>query len=348
MTASKQFTTSMTANTQRGLTLVELMIAMLIGLFLLVGTLTVFQQSRSNFRVADSIARLQENARFALDIMEPDIRLASFWGRSSEPGLIDTTIPGAVVVNCDTVDNSAGMNPPTTYTQWTLNFLASLQVVDESSGYGHNVMGIPCGPATAPQPQSDALVVRHASGQQIPATPNVIQVQTDLTRGQIFNDGAVPGGYDPASQTHNVVANVYYVNATSDLDPNSPSLRVKTLVPGGIHQDQELMSGVENLQIQVGIDTDGDMEVERYVDPDHDAINPTTAGTIAGAQIIAVRLWMLMRSDRPEVGFTDTLTYTTPDPDFNITPCAPGAGCRYPNDHRRLAVSKTMLLRNSQ
>ena len=333
---------------QAGLTLVELMLAMLIGLFLMLGTLTVFQQSRSNFRVADSVARLQENARFALDMMEPDIRLASFWGRSSEPGLIDTNIPGAVVVNCDTADNSAGMIPPTTYTQWTLNFLASLQAVDESSGYGHNVMGIPCGPATAAQPQSDALVVRHASGQQIPPTPNVIQVQTDLTRGQVFNDGAVPGGYDPAAQTHNVVSNVYYVNATSDLDPNSPSLRVKTLVPGGTHQDQELMSGVENLQIQVGIDTDGDMEVERYIDPDHDAINPTTAGTIAGAQIIAVRLWMLMRADRPEVGFTDTLTYTTPDPDFNITPCAPGGGCPYPNDHRRLAVSKTMLLRNSQ
>ncbi|MBT8442258.1 MAG: PilW family protein, partial [Gammaproteobacteria bacterium] len=86
----------------------------------------------------------------------------------------------------------------------------------------------------------------------------------------------------------------------------------------------------------------------RYIDPDHDAINSTTAGTILGAQIIAVRLWMLMRADPPEAGFTDTLTYTTPDADFNITPCAPGGGCPYPSDHRRLAVSKTILLRNTR
>lgn len=331
-----------------GMTLIELMIAMLIGLFLMLGTLTVFQQSRSNFRVADSVARLQENARYALDLIEPDIRLASFWGRSSEPGLIDSNIPGAVVVTCDTVDNSAAMNPPATYTQWTLNILATIRAVDETSGYNHNVMGIPCSAVSVPQFQSDALVVRHASGQAIPATNGVIQVQTDLTRGEIFNTGAVPGGYDPAAQTHNVMANVYYVDQGSDLDPNMPSLRVKTLVPGGTHQDQEVMAGVENLQVQLGIDTDGDFEVERYVDPDHDTINPTTGGTIPGAQIVAVRLWMLMRADRPEVGFTDALTYTAPDPDFVITPCAPGGGCQYPNNHRRLAVSKTILLRNSR
>jgi len=333
---------------QRGLTLIELMIAMLIGLFLILGTLTVFQQSRSNFRVADSVARLQENARFALDIMEPDIRLSSFWGRSSQPGLIDSAIPAAVVVTCDTVDTSAGMNPPTTYTAWTLNFLASIQAVDESSGYGHNVMGVPCTPSNGAHPQSDALVLRHASGQPIPATNTVIQVQTDLTRAEVFNNGVVPGGYDPAAQTHNVVSNVYYVDASSDLDPNVPSLRVKTLVPGGTHQDQEVMAGVENLQVQFGISTDGDFEVERYVDADHDTINPTTGGTIPGAQIIAVRLWMLMRAERREVGFTDTLTYASPDPDLNITPCAPGAGCIYPSDHRRLAISKTILLRNTR
>lgn len=333
---------------QRGLTLIELMIAMLIGLFLLLGTLTVFQQSRSNYRVSDSIARLQENTRFMLDVIEPDLRLAQFWGRSAEPGLIDDIIPAGVIVVCDTVDTSAGMNPPTTYTAWTLNVNREIWSVDESSGYGHATLGIPCAPRGLAQPQSDALVVRHAAAQTSPPTAGVVQVHTDLARGEIFNDGVVPIGYAAAAQTHNVITNVYYVSSSSDLDPNLPSLRIKTLVASGIHRDQELMAGVENLQVQMGVDTDDDGEVERYVDPDHDIINPATGGTIPDAQIIAARLWVLVRTDTNEVGFVDNAQYTSPDPDVVINPCAAGGGCLYPNNFRRLDVSTTVSLRNNR
>jgi len=333
---------------QQGMTLIELMIAMLIGLFLMLGTLTVFQQSRSNFRVADSVARLQENTRYMLDLVEPDVRLAKFWGRSAEPGLIDDIIPFGLVVTCDTFDTSAAMNPPTTYTAWALDLNREIWAVDESSGYGHATLGIPCTPRGAAQPQSDALVVRHAAAQTAAPVAGTIQVHTDLMRGELFNNGALPVGYAAAAQTHNVVTNIYYVSQTSDFDPTAPSLRVKTLVPGGTHQDQEIMSGVENLQIQLGIDTDDDGEVERYVDADHDIINPTTGGTIPDAQVIAARLWVLVRSDRTEVGFTDDAQYVTPDPDVVVMPCAPGGGCAYPNNFRRLGVSTTVALRNNR
>jgi type IV pilus assembly protein PilW len=348
MRASPQYPASTHPGRQHGLTLVEMMIAMLIGLFLLIGTVTVYQQSRSGFRVSDSIARLQENTRYMLDLIEPDLRLAQFWGRSSEAGQIDPAIPVAVVVICDTVDTSAGMLPPTTYTAWALDIRREIWGVDETSGYGHATLGIPCAPQGGAQPQSDALVVRHASAQLAAPTAGVIQVHTDLTRGEFFNSGAAPGGYAATAQTHNVVTNVYYVSNTSDLDPTVPSLRVKTLIAGGIHQDQELMAGVENMQVQLGVDTDNDGEVERYVDPDHDIINPTTGGTIPDAQVIAARLWLLTRADRNEVGFTDNAQYNTPDPDVVINPCAPGGGCAYPNNFRRLGVSTTVSLRNNR
>jgi len=330
---------------QFGLTLIELMIAMTIGLFLLIGTFTVFTQSRTNFRVSDSVARLQENARFALDTMEPDIRLAKFWGRSAEPGTI-TTIPAGLVVNCDTVDTSAAMVPPVTYTGWTLNFAQELWAVDESSGYAHATLGIPCAPNGAAQAPSAALVVRHAGGQVVAPTAGNIQVHTDLARASLFNDGAVPAGYAASAQTHNVMVNIYYVDQSSDLDANTPSLRVKTLIAGGVHQDQELITGVENMQVQLGVDTDGDGEVERYVDVDHDIINPTTAGTIPDAQIVAVRLWLLLRAEAQEIGYVDNKLYASPDPDVRINPCAPGGGCPYPSNFRRLAVAKTIFLRN--
>ena len=63
-----------------GMTLIELMLAMVIGLFLMLGTVTVFTQSRANFRVSDSVARLQENLRFAkmLHDREGDYRVGDF------------------------------------------------------------------------------------------------------------------------------------------------------------------------------------------------------------------------------------------------------------------------------
>ena len=333
---------------QSGLTLIELMVALLVGLFLMLGSLTMFQQSQANFRVANSVARLQENGRFALETIEPDIRLAKFWGRSAEPGLINSAIPAAVVVACDTVDTSAGMNPPTTYTRWVLNFSRELWVVDETSGYGHNQLGIPCSPATAAQPTSDVLVVRHAAGQTAVPTNGMVQVQTDLGRSDIFNDGAVPPGYGAFAQTHNVIVNIYYVDQSSDLDPAMPSLRLKTLVPGGTHQDQEVISGVENMQVQLGVDTDNDGEVERYVNANHPIIDPTNPASIPGAEVIAMRLWMLLRTDRAETGFIDRLQYLTPDTDIVVNTCAPGGGCAYPSSSRRLVMSKTVYLRNNR
>ena len=56
---------------EAGLTLIELMVAMLIGIFLALGSVTVFTQSRSSYRTSDGQARLQENLRFVMDTIEP-------------------------------------------------------------------------------------------------------------------------------------------------------------------------------------------------------------------------------------------------------------------------------------
>ena len=69
---------------QRGLTLVELMIAMLLGLFLLGGLLQIFISSKQTYRMQEGLSRLQENGRFAIDFMARDIRLAGYKGCSSQ------------------------------------------------------------------------------------------------------------------------------------------------------------------------------------------------------------------------------------------------------------------------
>jgi len=69
---------------QRGLTLVELMVAMLLGVFLIGGVLQIFISSKQTYRMQEGLSRLQENGRFAMDFITRDIRMAGFRGCSSE------------------------------------------------------------------------------------------------------------------------------------------------------------------------------------------------------------------------------------------------------------------------
>lgn len=65
---------------QQGLSLVELMIAIALGLFLTAGLIELFTNSKQTYRVQDELSRLQENARFAMQAISRDIRMADFAG----------------------------------------------------------------------------------------------------------------------------------------------------------------------------------------------------------------------------------------------------------------------------
>ncbi len=63
---------------QRGLTLIEIMVALLIGSFLLAGVLQIFIVNRQTYRVQENLSRIQENGRFAIDYLNRYIRLAGY------------------------------------------------------------------------------------------------------------------------------------------------------------------------------------------------------------------------------------------------------------------------------
>jgi type IV pilus assembly protein PilW len=65
---------------QKGLTLIELMIAIVVGLILVAGVIQVFVANKQTYRITDAQSRLQDNARFALEILTRDIRSAGFSG----------------------------------------------------------------------------------------------------------------------------------------------------------------------------------------------------------------------------------------------------------------------------
>ena len=69
-----------TARRMHGVTLVEVMIALAIGLVLTLGAIQIFVSSKQGYRANEALARIQENGRYALHFIKRDVRGAAFWG----------------------------------------------------------------------------------------------------------------------------------------------------------------------------------------------------------------------------------------------------------------------------
>ena len=332
---------------QRGVTLVELMVSVAVGALLLIGTMTVFMQSKTGFVVNESLARLQENANYAFDVLEPEIRMAHYWGLTSrthkiqgKAGPADATPAGLGVFN------DCGPN-------WSIDLDREV-AGSNNDGYPWGVLcGGPFG--GTPGATSDTLEIRRVTEDSLVLLTNgVIYLQTVRFQDpQLFTGNAIPASYSVTnSQTHALITRGFYISQNSSLSrPGNPipSLRMKNLVGallGPSVVDQEIIPGVEDMQIQFGVDTDlegsgaaaGRGTVDRYVNPDDPIIDPAAVGFIPDARILAVRIWLRLRSDRPEQGYFDTTNYQYADQ--NVPP---------PNDSfRRLLVSKTIYLRNAR
>lgn len=64
----------------RGVSLVELMVALALSAFLLLGLAQVFAASRAAYQTAEGLARVQENGRIGLDLISRDVRMAGHMG----------------------------------------------------------------------------------------------------------------------------------------------------------------------------------------------------------------------------------------------------------------------------
>jgi type IV pilus assembly protein PilW len=313
------------------MTLIELMLALAIGAFLMIGAMTVFMQCRATFRVTESVSRLQENARFALEVIEPQIRMARFWG---------TAANAASIANRGGPRAADGPGPDACGRNWTID----LERAVESS---NNSYRFACAGQAPVETAADTLTLRRASrdAEDLPLTgARTLRLQSVRGAGEslIFNGTTIPAGFDArTSRTHRLLVNGYYVSRSSSLGPGVPSLRVKTLLADGTIEDQEVIPGVEDLQVQFGVDTDPPDaaergSIDRFVEPDDPLLDPNDAAFDPLAAILAVRVWLRVRAERAENGLRDTNAYVYAD--RNVGPFA--------DDFRRVVVSKTVYLRN--
>ena len=84
-------------HTMHGLSIIELMVAMTIGLIILAGVSTVFVNTKSGYVSQESTARLQETARFAAHFLMKDLRLSGFYGCIDDPTLVANGLTGSPV-----------------------------------------------------------------------------------------------------------------------------------------------------------------------------------------------------------------------------------------------------------
>lgn len=89
MSRLKQRGKALPMRTQQGVSLIELMIALALGAILVLGITQVFSGVRASFGASEGLSRLQENARFAMEFLRRDARMAGHFGCRSEYQLVD-------------------------------------------------------------------------------------------------------------------------------------------------------------------------------------------------------------------------------------------------------------------
>ncbi len=98
---------------EKGFTIVEVLTALVIGSLLTMGAITIMVNSKDTYEVQDDLARLQENARFAMDLLIKDIRMAGYFGCSANNGDIWDHINNGAPGNL--FDSSAGIEGMNNY-----------------------------------------------------------------------------------------------------------------------------------------------------------------------------------------------------------------------------------------
>ena len=266
--------------------------------------------------------------------------MASYFGLTSRSSKIDNDATPLELVPAGLgVAGDCGQN-------WTIDL--TTEVGGTNNGYGWACAAFGDGA----QAQADTLVIHRVTEDAIPLLQaDTMYLQSARFRdSQIFVGNPVPAGFAAVtSQTHALMVFGYYVSQNSSLDrPGNPvpSLRVKTLVggaPGPRVEDQEVLPDVEDFQVQFGVDTDliggaNRGSIDRYVNPGDPIITPGNLAFLPDAEILAVRVWLRIRAERPENGYTDTENYVYADqnvPAFN-------------DQFRRTVVTKTIYLRNAR
>ena len=346
---------------QVGLSLVEMMVGLTIGLILTLGLFTMISSQSTAFKIQDDFARIQENGTLALRYLGDSIRMAGFygyWGGGDPTSGITTGTVGT------TTDCGSALNTPTS--NWALDLTVPVSGFDALTPGAVNGV-LPCitgAPnfAAAPNP---ILITRSAAGVRVPISEvtaannaNTIYLQSDRYGGLLFTGGSFAGlqatGSTRSTAAGGVVdifeyrTHIYYVRtcsrpssgaictgANDDGGQPIPTLVRQELV-GNAMTEIPLVEGIERISYQYGVD---DQQNPGDGVPDRFTLGPTAA---EWPNVVAVKVTILVRSPTTVAGYNDAgKSYDLIGNASTPFVCS-GVSCAY----KRKVFSQTFQMRN--
>ena len=307
---------------QGGLTLIEFMVSIVIGMLMVAALATLIADQSSNRAEVDRSGRMIENGRYAIRAMAEDVQLAGYWGEVATA----PDVPAAIPDPCSlaVADATAGMGMPV---------------------YGFNApiaAAVPGCVGTDQLPGTDILVIRRADAdssslETTPSVPDmaklaaaagqlVIQTGINTAANQNFdfrlNAASATGSTNATmfplvkkdlatlATIRKVLVRIYYISACSvpvgsscagaDGGSPIPTLKMKELaVTGGVlgWNTVTVAEGIENMQVDYGVDTDNDGA------PDGVDVNGSSLDTAAKwANVMGVKIYLLARSTERSPG----------------------------------------------
>ena len=258
------------ASRQHGMTLVELLVALALGLLVALAATVALTVARRGFTTVDAASQLRDGARFSVDVINRVLVQAGFEDltyavstRKSEDG-----------VSADPPPSIFGFN----------NALASA-----TDPVGTPVAGGING--------SDVLVVRYQAGETYPGSGTTDGTMIDC-QGKTVPLNAVPLNRDDR------MASVFHVA----LSNGEPSLMCTTVIGGTASAAQPVIQGVEDFQVLYGVDgvvantapaatMAKPVKADRYLRADQLLVPGNAAGTNANwRRVRSVRIGLLLRA----------------------------------------------------
>jgi len=323
-----------TERNQSGFTLVELLIALAIGLLLLAGLSLVFVNSSEANRELQKSAQQIENGRYATDIMSQDLHHAGFYGHM----YVVPTTPGALPDPCELADKTVLFNALALVVQ---GYQAPDNVTRASPPSCANLLQ-----SSNLRPGSDVLVIRRASTNVLAVGGTVIQNEVYLqaigTTGNVQIPGAggtllVGKNAEGAASTlflkdginaapiRKYVVHIYFVAPCSvgtgtngvcaSTDDTIPTLKRLELVSESGATKMKIVpmvEGIEMLKIEYGVDNvPGAVNIATGLNGDStaDLYTGNPASVADWAAVIAAKVYVLARNTDQTGSFTDSKTY---------------------------------------
>lgn len=274
-----------------GFSLIELMVGLTLSLLLLAGLITVVTNTNQSYREMSLAGQQIENGRYAIELLSDDIQHAGFYGSLRAVGDPPATLPDPCATDTATL---------------TANYTLAIQGYDAPAS-----SSLSCVPAAQHKPGTDILVIRRAAttveGGTLESSTHYLQANTQNSVLDTGGSGNLTLTYQDGTTVapiYRYITHIYFVSpcklSTCDnTSENIPTLKRLELNSGSF-TTVPLVDGVDDLQLDYGIDSDADGSPDTFV----------TAPTAAQfSDTVAIELHLLARNTELTAGHVDEKKY---------------------------------------